>query len=216
MSDQSAGAESPFQLLETLLWEPDTGWFLLDAHVRRMQRAAAHFGFALDAPAAAAQLQTLAESLPAEPHRVRLLAAADGEITTQAVAMPPATASTVWRVALAAQPIDSADPFLRHKTTRRQVYETARAAHPAVNDVLLWNERGELTEATIANVVLKFGDDLLTPPASVGLLPGTFREHLLAEGIIREQLLTPADLHRAEQLFLINSVRRWVPAEMAR
>ncbi|GAB4435531.1 MAG: hypothetical protein Kow0031_17260 [Anaerolineae bacterium] len=164
--------------------------------------------------AAQAQLQALAASLPEQPHRVRLLAAAEGDITTQAVAMPPAGPSTVWRVAVAAQPIDSADPFLRHKTTRRQVYEAARAAHPDVNEVLLWNERGELTEATITNVVLKIEGEMLTPPANCGLLPGTFREHLLANSIIREQPLTVADLQRCDELFLINSVRRWVPAKV--
>lgn len=37
-----------FELLETLLWEPEQGFFLGDLHLQRMTRSAAYFGFAFD------------------------------------------------------------------------------------------------------------------------------------------------------------------------
>ncbi len=212
MADKSAGAQPQFQLLETIRWEPEGGYYLLEAHLRRLGRAAAHFEFALDMVAVRQELQALARLLPPEPHRVRLLVAAAGQMTTQALALGPVPPSGPWRVALALRPVWSAAPFLRHKTTRRQVYEAARAAQPHLDEVLLWNEHGELTEATIANVVVQRGAELLTPPLSCGLLPGTFRELLLLENIIREQTVPITDLPGFDRIYLINSVRRWLEA----
>ena len=94
-----------------------------------------------------------------------------------------------------------------HKTTRRELYEAARASRPDCDEVILWNERGELTEATTSNLVLELDGRLWTPPVSAGLLAGTLRARLLAEGAIAERTLTPDDLARAERVWLINSVR---------
>jgi para-aminobenzoate synthetase/4-amino-4-deoxychorismate lyase len=80
----------------------------------------------------------------------------------------------------------------------------------------LWNERGELTEATTANIVVELAGDLLTPPLSSGLLAGTYRNHLLAEGVIREQVIRLADLDRCQAIYLINSVRKWRKARLQR
>jgi para-aminobenzoate synthetase/4-amino-4-deoxychorismate lyase len=102
--------------------------------------------------------------------------------------------------------------FLRHKTTRREIYEIASRERPDADDVLLWNRRGELTESTRANLVLRIGGEMLTPAAASGLLPGTLRAELLARGQLREAILTKEDLQRAEAVFLINSVRGWMPA----
>jgi para-aminobenzoate synthetase/4-amino-4-deoxychorismate lyase len=75
--------------------------------------------------------------------------------------------------------------------------------------VLLVNERGELTESTVANLVVRLDGVLWTPPLECGLLPGVLRAHLLARGEIRERVLRPEDLADAEEIWLINSVRKW-------
>ncbi|CAA9315845.1 MAG: Para-aminobenzoate synthase, aminase component / Aminodeoxychorismate lyase [uncultured Gemmatimonadetes bacterium] len=71
------------------------------------------------------------------------------------------------------------------------------------------NERGEITESTIANLVVRLDGALWTPPLGSGLLPGVLRADLLARGEIRQRVLTSHDLARAEEVWLINSVRRW-------
>jgi para-aminobenzoate synthetase/4-amino-4-deoxychorismate lyase len=80
--------------------------------------------------------------------------------------------------------------------------------------VLLWNERGEITESTTANVVVVLDGELLTPPLSSGLLAGTFRDRLLAEGAIQEKVINVADLGRCRCIYLINSVRKWRQARL--
>ena len=120
----------------------------------------------------------------------------------------------IWSVALAKWPVDRQDRFLFHKTTHRHVYDSNRRAVPDHDDVVLWNEAGEATETTLANLVLRLDAEMITPPLNSGLLPGTFREKLLAEGTIREAIVELKDLSRAEEIFLINSVRGWIPATL--
>jgi para-aminobenzoate synthetase/4-amino-4-deoxychorismate lyase len=195
-----------FRIYEALLWEPGAGYFLLDRHLRRFGASVAHFGFDVGADAARKALLEYAPSLPDRPRKVRLEASRAGSLYLEHVEVKP---SSPVRVALAAEPVDGRDEFLRHKTSRRGVYERALAARPDVQDVLLWNERGELTETCAANVVVELDGRRVTPPDACGLLPGTFREHLLERGEIGEALLTRDDLVRATGLWLVNSVRRW-------
>jgi para-aminobenzoate synthetase/4-amino-4-deoxychorismate lyase len=66
-----------------------------------------------------------------------------------------------------------------------------------------------LTEGSYHTLVVKLDGRLVTPPLTCGLLPGVLRGELLDNGEIIERILYPADLERAEDLWLINSVRGW-------
>ncbi len=203
-----------FQLLETLLWTPEDGAFLLDRHLQRLAGSADYFDYRASEPEIRAALQSWIDTRPAGPHRLRLLVARDGTVTLQSQPIQ-ASLDTPVKVALAPSPVDPSNPFLFHKTTHRQIYEQARSACPDCEDVLLWNPAGELTESTIANLVADLDGDLVTPPIACGLLPGTFRAALLAEGRIREKVLHVADLPKCRHLWLINSVRKWRTAVLA-
>ena len=82
-------------------------------------------------------------------------------------------------------------------------------ARPDCDDVLLWNERGEVTESSIANLVVRIDGELVTPPVRCGLLAGTFRAELLERAEIVDRVIRVEELSRAESLFLINSVQGW-------
>ena len=115
---------------------------------------------------------------------------------------------------LAGQPVDEQNRYLYHKTTHRTVYDNARYQYPECDDVILWNSRGEITESTLANIVVQYNGKLLTPPVSCGLLAGTFREQLLADGTLVESVISRESLKEAEHIFLINSVRGWLPVHL--
>jgi para-aminobenzoate synthetase/4-amino-4-deoxychorismate lyase len=119
----------------------------------------------------------------------------------------PADGRGFGEVQLAAEPIDADDPFLYHKTTNRRVYERALASRPGASDVLLFNERHELTESTIANLIVHLDGSLVTPPVQCGLLPGTARARLLEQGKVRERVIAVDELSFAGGLWLVNSVR---------
>lgn len=196
-----------FRLLETLPWEPDDGFFLLDGHLRRLARSAAYFGFRCDIDDVERRLDAAAEQAPRRSHRVRLLLDRDGRIEVECA--PLVSSPEPVRVGIAREAVDAREPLLFHKTTRRDVYERAAASHPDCDDVLLVNARGEVTESTIANVVVEMEGGRWTPPLECGLLPGVFRDQLLRRGEVRERILRPEDLARADAVWLVNSVRRW-------
>lgn len=198
-----------FSLLEALLWTPQEGFFLLSHHFKRLSESAGYFGFPLDAALLQAQLDELAASLPPEPHKVRLALARDGRTSLEADALAAIPKPEPARLRLAAAPVDSSDVFLYHKTTHRRAYEAALAGCGDCDDVLLWNERGEVTETDTANVVVELDGQMVTPPLSSGLLPGVFRSWLLEEGQVRERVVKVSEAGKCDRIFLVNSIRKW-------
>ena len=194
-----------FELLESILW--DSSYFLLDEHLRRLSQSARYFGIALNLDLVRRQLAETARTLANGPHKIRLRIARSGSVGIDRERVVP---RHQLNVGLALEPVDSTDVFLYHKTTHRRQYESLRLTRPALDDVLLWNERGEVTESTVANVVIKRAGSWITPPVSCGLLPGVMREHLLRAGEIREAVIAKEDLAHAESVALINSVRKWI------
>jgi para-aminobenzoate synthetase/4-amino-4-deoxychorismate lyase len=198
-----------FSLLETLLWTAGEGYFLLELHLERLFNSAAYFDCPLDLDEARACLAEAARCFAASDHRVRLLVDERGRVKVESAPLPPADPDRLLNVGLAAQPVNSADPFLYHKTTHRNVYEPARLAMHGTgwDDVLLWNERGELTESTVANLIVALDGRLYTPPVSSGLLAGTYRAWLLSRGEVEERVLRLEDLRAAQAVYLANSLR---------
>ena len=197
-----------FSLLETLRLE--AGQLpALDAHLDRMAASARHFGWPLDRAALRTLARQRAAEHPAGVWRLRLLCAPDGGLSAQA--LPLVDEPVPLRAALARTPVRSTDSRLTHKTTDRAVYEAHRAARLDIQEVLLWNERSELTEFTTGNVVLRLGGQLLTPPLAAGVLPGVARAAALAAGEISEALLTRDHLMRAAEVWHLNSLRGWRP-----
>jgi para-aminobenzoate synthetase/4-amino-4-deoxychorismate lyase len=198
-----------FELLESIRHD-ETGYYLLDGHLTRLSRSAAHFGRKICVAEVAESLRAYAAELGSGPEKVRLLLAHDG---TYRIESSPLSTPDRFRLGFAATPTCTDSPFISHKTTRREHYDQARATRPDCDDVLLWNEHGEITESTIANVALKIDGEWLTPSGSSGLLEGVFRASLLAAGVIREAVLHKTDVEQAEEIALINSVRKWMDVE---
>jgi len=195
-----------FQLLESILWTRDEGYFLLDRHLKRLSESARYFGFICNLSEIRHELERFSHPNEYDRQKIRLVLSKNGSFVLQNG--PVGETGTAF-IRLAPGPIDESDLFHYHKTTNRQIYDRFLPVEPGVDDVLLWNSHGEVTETTVANIVVKKGDKLLTPPVSSGLLGGTFRQELLDQRVISEAKLTIADLENAEQIYLINSVRKW-------
>jgi para-aminobenzoate synthetase/4-amino-4-deoxychorismate lyase len=199
-------------LFEAMLWTPAGGYFLLDRHMNRLADSARYFGVPVDPARVRGKLDAFASGLPPEDHKVRLVVDRSGEVTASAQPLAAIGKPAVQRVCLARRPVSSADAHRYHKTSDRRALDRELADHPGCDDVILWNEKGEVTESCTANVVAETGGRKVTPPVACGLLAGTFRAELLAEGSITEAVLTREDIRTARALWLVNSVRRWAPA----
>jgi para-aminobenzoate synthetase/4-amino-4-deoxychorismate lyase len=208
-------APPAFRLLETLRWEKACGYVMLEEHLKRLMQSASYFGVPSDRAAIAQRMEKVARHLPDRPHRVRVLVGRAGNISIQAKPLdqPGHFATPEHAPALTAsvdqQHTDPDSLFLYHKTTRRLIYQRARKRYPIGDDVLLVNTRNELMEFTNGNLVLRCGTEWLTPELASGILPGVFREKLIADRIIRPARLTRSDLDRADAIYFINSVRGW-------
>jgi para-aminobenzoate synthetase/4-amino-4-deoxychorismate lyase len=146
---------------------------------------------------------------------VRLCCFRDGRLTVDVSGLPPAVDRPVL-LAIDDEPIDSRSFWPYHKTSRREPYVRRRDRHQGVDDVVLVNERGEVTETTIANLAVQLDGRWWTPPADAGCLPGIERGRLLDSGVLAERVLYPDDLRRAPALALVSSLRGWRPAKLSR
>jgi para-aminobenzoate synthetase/4-amino-4-deoxychorismate lyase len=197
-----------FGLIESLRWDAQ-GYLLLERHLKRLEQSAARFGYPFFRRELLDRLVELECSLTGV-HKVRVLLTSAGELMLEQQEIDDTAAERpTLTVALASRRSDPSDPLLYHKTTRRGRYDDELQARPECAEVILLNQRGELTEGCTTNLVLQRGAELLTPALHCGLLPGTLREELLQLGILKEATLTPIDLETCDALWLINSVRGW-------
>ena len=210
-----------FDLLETLLLQ-DGHYAFLDRHLARLLTAAKRFGHLADMPAIRAALAAHAATYAYQLRRVRLLVSPSGEITITCTALQSAPegwlaashAAERVKIALALKPVDSHHEFLRYKTTARSAYDVHIASSEDAFDILLWNERNEVTEFTRGNVVVSLDGKLLTPPLGCGLLPGVLRAELLERMVISESIVERDAIARADAIWFINSVRGWLPVQI--
>ena len=196
-------------LFETLRLQ-DGLYTRMGRHLARILASAAYFGIPTDSERLREALAKQAQEQPSGLRRVRLLLSTTGRVSTECVHLedPP---DQPRDFAIASQPVDRNDRRLFHKIADRALYTSRKAERPDVTDVLLQNGQGELTEFTMGNIVLELAGARFTPPLDCGLLPGVFRADLLEAGEIQERVLIPSDLEQAERVWLINSLRGWVP-----
>jgi para-aminobenzoate synthetase/4-amino-4-deoxychorismate lyase len=192
-----------------MLYEPASGVSLLNFHLERLEASADYFEFGMDVHSIRDRLCSL-QLL--KPSRLRLLLDPDGHYVIEE--HPLSEAKPTVMLKLARRPVNSRDIFLFHKTTHRDVYDQARNDVNDCDDVILWNEKNELTETTIANLFLEIDGELVTPPVECGLLAGTYRRHMLDNGKVKEAVVRKSDLGKASKIYVANSVRGLLEARL--
>ena len=197
------------RLIETLKW--DGGQLVRrDRHLARLRESAAALGFGHDAQAIAAALGGIGGT---DPFRVRLTLGMSGDIDITTA--PFAASAPYWNLVLSGDRVSSDDPFLRHKTTQRAIYDETRAALGlGVDEVIFANERGEICEGAITSIFFDLGQGLSTPPLRCGCLPGILRGELLDSNACVESILHIGDLGRAK-LWIGNSLRGLISARIS-
>ena len=199
----SDGACDPgLRLIETLGWTGAT-FPRLALHLARLTGSAQRLGWPCDPEAITAALR---QAAPADPARMRLTLNAQGGVVVQSALLPPAKAE--WTLALAPTRLQSADPWLTLKSSRRPTYDAARAnLPPGIDEAIFLNERDEVCDGTITTLFFDRGQGLRTPPLRCGLLPGVLRADLAAP----EEILLARDLPHV-RLWIGNSLRGLIPA----
>ena len=197
----------PFALQEKMLWTPDEGFFLQELHLERLDASAAAFG------------------IPYDPHKLRTL------IQKQMLDLVQPTVLTIQltlqsvlhldkssydgpvrheplQLTIASSPINRHSPLLYYSTTY-PLFDQYVISQPHKDALLLWNERGELTQTTVGNIVIEQNGELCTPPLASGVVPGTFRAELLNTEKIKETTLYLEDVLFCGRAWIIDSIYRW-------
>jgi para-aminobenzoate synthetase/4-amino-4-deoxychorismate lyase len=204
--------QARFDLIETMRFTPEEGILLLELHLERLRESTQALAFEYDRHALRNAIQALCFDAE-RPSKLRLIAARSGAFSLELTDVPPALPSPVICGVLPL-PVDSSDWRLRHKTTDRGFYERGLAVAQAAgaHEALFLRDDGLLTEGCFTNLFVERDGVLLTPPATLGLLPGVLRRSLLAEGRAREAALTLDDLSGG---FLVgNALRGLMPATL--
>jgi para-aminobenzoate synthetase/4-amino-4-deoxychorismate lyase len=211
--DFARRAAPGFDLVETMRFDPDEGIPLLELHLERIKASASELGFAFDRHTARNRIQALCFDLDA-PARLRLLASHRGELALEAAPLPAPLAEPAACIALPL-PVDPGDWRLRHKTTDRDFYDAARhaAGEAGATEALFVRDDGRVTEGSFTNLFVERVGVLLTPPATLGLLPGVLRRSLIDGDRAREAELTLDDL--ADGFLIGNALRGLMKARLA-
>ena len=193
-------------LVESILWDKDKGYYLLELHLKRLEKSAKYFSYLYKAKEIKKKLKkaVLNEN---KNLKVRLVLGPEGSINIKKEPIKEIKAPI--KIRISERRINSKDRFLYHKTTKRAFYDRERQKGLAKGyfETIFLNERGELTEGTITNIFVLKSKRLYTPPLESGLLPGVLREHLIKEGKVKEKTLCLKDLKQADKVYVGNSVR---------
>ena len=206
----------PFELIETMLHEPEKGLWLEERHFERLRSSAAYFAFQFDEQRIREAIAGVLDQRRDQRLRVRLTIAEDGTPCVGVTELEAGSTTAVMRYVVSPTRLNSANPFLYHKTTRREVYDSEWRKYReevGADEVIYLNQDGALAEGSRTTIFVEKGGVLVTPPSEVGLLPGTLRAELLATGQAIEGRLCLEDMERAKSCYLGNSVRGLVRAE---
>ena len=201
-------APKNLEIIETLCFKPDEGFIRLPGHIDRLEATCSKLRYSFDRGAV---LMALGQAVGNEPLRVRLTININGKIDVKVGKIQNVEH---WNIGISDRVLSSIDPWLSVKTTNRIIYDTERANLKDLDELLFLNENDEVCEGTITNVLLLVDDLFLTPPLRCGCLPGVLRQEMLLNGKAKEQVLYLEDLIIPNKLFVGNSLRGLIPADL--
>ena len=201
-----------FEILETLALK-DGQWQNWPLHWARLQITAQHFRYPLMQMQLESDMQRLAQTHASGNWHIRMALQVSGvvQITAQPLLPSPEPVTLQLAPRAIANSVAQSDA-VRFKTSVRGHYDAFKPSNPAVFDVVLFNEDGQITEGTRGNIAACIDGRWVTPPLECGLLPGVGRALALAQGRVSEQVILVKDMSRATQWAFINSMRGWLDA----
>ena len=172
-----------------------------DQHLERLTKASRYFAYPFDLEELRQKIEEECQACDShQDYRLRISLSKSGEMEVSRQILAPLSPS-FCKAKLCLQEADLQTPFTYFKTTHRPHLSLGE------QEIIYHNVAGELLETSIGNLVLKIAGKLYTPPTSLGILPGIYRQHLLERGQVEEKVLTLADLKQAETIYGCNTVR---------
>ena len=193
-----------FDLIETMLWEPNKGVKLLNLHLDRINTSADFFNRSFNKEQAIKLIKSVSNNLSL---KLRLLLKPDNTLLLEEHSFKCLPLNKTLNLKVSKNETHSSNIFLYHKTSIRDHYEKAKTGLIDYDEVILWNENKHITEGTIYNIAILKDKIWITPPLECGLLNGVMREKMIKSGKLLEKIITLEELYKAEKIILFNSVQ---------
>ena len=190
----------PFQLMTTgkisqkhLLFKEE--------HIERLRKASRYFAYPFNPEHLRQRIDAECQTCHEEKdYRLKISISKSGDIDFYRQELIPLSPA-FCQAQLCLQETSLQTPFTYFKTTYRPHLTIGK------QEKIYHNEKGELLETSIGNLVLQIAGKLYTPRINLGILPGIYRQHLLEIGQVEEKVLTLEDLSQAEAIYACNAVR---------
>ncbi len=196
------------ELIETFLWDPEKGAPDIDLHLERMCKSAASLKFKFKI----IKIKDKILKIKSQSRlRCRLTLRFDGTINLSTAPLSPN--SKTWVLGVSDSILSSSDPWLLHKSSNRDLYDSERTNLPdGIDEFIYLNEHNEVCEGTITNIFVKIAGHWLTPPLSSGCLPGVLRRKKIEDASCKVKIVTLSDLLGAEKITVGNALRGEIEA----
>jgi 4-amino-4-deoxychorismate lyase len=202
----------PFILQEKMLWTPEEGFFLQELHLERLDASAAAFGVPYDQYKLRTAIQKQVWELQ-QPSILTIELSLQGELHLHRQAHTLPITSKPLQLTVASTPINLQSPLLYY-STNYPLFDHYLIRQPHKDALILWNERHELTQTTVGNLVVEQNGELCTPDLACGVVPGTFRAELLNTQKIKECTLYVEDVVFCGRVWVIDSIHKWREARI--
>lgn len=206
-----------FSLIETILWQKKTGYFLLKYHLDRMESSAKYFNFLFKKENIIKKLEKLEHDfIKTNKYKIRLLLHKNGNFDIETAEIFETEKNAKAR--FSKKVTDSKDVFLYHKTTIRELYNSQynQCRKEGYFDIIFTNEKKQVTEGAVTNIIIKKGKYYYTPPVKCGLLKGVFLKDfcIRKKCFIKEKILYREDILGADEVYMVNSVRGMIKVDV--
>lgn len=200
-----------FNLIETMLLE-DGDIFLEDYHISRLERSADFHLFCFDKKKYSNLLAEYKNKYPAGSWKLRSELSKYGKINHE-ITHYNKTKLTGYNIVLSSTNVSNKNKYLYFKTTNRKIYnsELSEYRESGFDEVIYQNEKGNITEGAISNIILVLNGEYFTPAQENGLLKGTLINYLSDIGVLKEKDITINDIIGSECMFMCNSVFKLIP-----
>jgi len=204
-----------FSLIETLKWEKNKSYILLNNHLNRLKKSLKFFSIPFNMIKLRNNLRKIEKTFTKQQYKIRILVKLDSSFKIIFKELKPSNKKIV-SIKLSEKIINQEDIFLYHKTTKRKIYNQERNSLKGtyIFEKIFCNKNKELTEGTITNLFMFKDNILYTPPLKCGLLNGILRETLLKEKKAIEKIIYLKDLLNADKIFIGNSLRGLIEAKL--
>lgn len=176
----------------------------LERHLQRLQVAADYFQVPckLDEVLNALDLPSIPNPSGLGKLRLTLNRSGVAKVEHQESLLPPGN----LKACLAKRPIDSNEPRYRYKTTSRGHLQVHLTENPGYDEVILFNERGEVASFCNGNLIAMIDGKWVSPPLESGCLNGIGLWRFTRENEVNRRPIQIAELTQATQILLSNAV----------